>query len=125
MSATAGGLRPIPHIAGDGRQRPSLIALAGFEDRMVTSLEVAGDSMLPEIHPGDLVLFTSHSGLIEDGGLHVLSTASGLMVRRLQRMTDGGILTVPSNPACRHEPVGTGSGTEVVGAVIAIVHLHV
>ncbi|MEW5729087.1 MAG: S24 family peptidase [Pseudomonadota bacterium] len=114
-----GDLCPIPHMDAEGRARPPLLALGGLENRLVSSLEVVGDAMHPDLRAGDLVVFVRHSGHLEDGGLYVLAGHAGLAPRRLQLLADGGWLAVPSNPCYGREPVDPRSG--IVGPVVAVV----
>ena len=116
-----GLLRPVPHLDAAGSPHPPLLALAGFDDEPVSSFEVIGDSMHPDLNAGDLVIFSLNSANIEDGGLYVLAGRGGLTPRRIQVLSDGRHLAVPTNPAYGREPLDPQAGPAIVGTVVAVV----
>lgn len=116
-----GLLRPVPHLDAGGSPCPPLLALAGFDDESVSSFEVVGDSMHPDLSAGDLVVFSLETANIEDGGLYVLADRGGLTPRRIQVLSDGRHLAVPANPAYGREPLDPNSGPAIVGTVVAVV----
>ena len=62
-------------------------------------IEVHGDSMVPTIDDGDLVLVGRHQSVFRNDGLYVIANGDQLMPKRLQRQLDGAILIRSDNPA--------------------------
>jgi phage repressor protein C with HTH and peptisase S24 domain len=62
-------------------------------------VEAHGDSMVPTIDDGDLVLVGRHQSVFRNDGLYVIASGDQLMPKRLQRQLDGAILIRSDNPA--------------------------
>jgi len=81
-----------------------------------------GDSMLPAIKSGDLLLVDTGDTVIRDHAIYALSFAGQLVVKRLQRRPDGSVLIISDNAAYQTETVAPGEvqSLRVVGRVVWI-----
>ena len=70
----------------------------------LTCVRAAGDSMLPAIHDGDLVVVDAGRRDPLDGHLFAVRTAAGLVIKRLRRSRDRWLLT-SDNPLHPPHPV--------------------
>ena len=70
----------------------------------LTCVRAAGDSMLPAIHDGDLVVVDAGRREPLDGHLFAVRTAAGLVIKRLRRSRDRWLLT-SDNPLHPPHPV--------------------
>ncbi len=84
---------------------------------------VEGDSMVPELHPGDIILIDHTDTSARREGTYVIRMDGALLVKALQRMPGGVIKVMSRNPA--YEPftvnVSALDGTDnfaVVGRVV-------
>ena len=70
----------------DTLQEMETIKVPGHQGKSVRAFEVAGDSMLPTISPGDIVIasFTERLDLIQPKHLYVVVTHDRLLVKRLR-----------------------------------------
>ena len=80
-------------------------------DRL-TCVQVAGDSMEPTIHDGDLVAVDAGRTDPLDGQLFAARTDAGLVVKRL-RQSGGRWLLASDNPA--HPPRPVAEGDRILG----------
>ena len=69
----------------------------GMRPDTLVTIEATGDSMLPTIRDGDLLLVDTSNNDIQDGRIYVLSFGGLLSVKRLQVMPDGSIAVVSDN----------------------------
>lgn len=81
--------------------------------KMIT---VAGDAMSPEIHDGDKVMVDQSTKTPEDGGIFVIETAHGEMVRRIVFRPDGNISIKPNNK--RHDELVVPEVDGMIGKVV-------
>jgi phage repressor protein C with HTH and peptisase S24 domain len=81
-----------------------------------------GDSMMPTIKSGDLLLVDTGDTSIRDHAIYALSFSGQLVVKRLQRRPDGSVLIISDNAAYKMEEVAPGevSSLRVVGRVVWI-----
>ena len=69
------------------------------DPRNMSLIYVEGDSMLPTLSPGDLVLVDhSRNYLDPNGGIYAISLENHIMVKRLQITPDKKILIISDNP---------------------------
>ena len=77
-----------------------LASSLGVAPEHLAGLRVAGDSMEPELLPGDVVLINTHldpnGPLVED--IHVFSLNGQLHIKRLRRLPEGSIQAISTNP---------------------------
>lgn len=90
------------------------------------TIRALGDSMMPEIHSGDLLLCRRLDRALHPadlGRIFVADTADGVLVKRLAAIDpDAGAVTLHSlNPA--YPDIGTpASGLHALARVVAVVH---
>ncbi len=88
-------------------------------DRLL--LEAArGESMLPRIHDGDLLLVDTTEQQFRSFGVYVLEIAGERLVKRVQRKVDGSLTLISDNPAYEadHVPPAEAANVTVVGRVL-------
>jgi phage repressor protein C with HTH and peptisase S24 domain len=66
--------------------------------KFVHALEVVGDSMSPTLNPGDLVLIDTQK-LEVSSGVYVYASGGDIFVKRLSRLSIGGIRIISDNSA--------------------------
>lgn len=83
-------------------------------------IEAAGDSMLPTICPGELLIVDHSKHYLQGDGIYVLSINDNCMVKRVQILADNTIKIVSDNPAYHPQVVHNGDidGIHVTGRVI-------
>jgi phage repressor protein C with HTH and peptisase S24 domain len=84
-------------------------------------LETArGESMLPRIHDGDLLLVDSTEQRFHGFGVYVLEVAGERLVKRVQRKVDGSLILISDNAAYEadHVPAAEAANVAVVGRVL-------
>jgi phage repressor protein C with HTH and peptisase S24 domain len=95
-------------------------ATFGIEpDRLL--LETArGESMLPRIHDGALLLVDTTEQQFHSFGVYVLEIAGERLVKRVQRKVDGSLTLISDNPAYEadHVPPAEATDVTVVGRVL-------
>lgn len=119
--------------AGHGRlieQEPILEHLAfrrawlrelGLHPARCAVISIAGDSMEPTLHPGDVALLDLEHLYIRSDGLYCLRLDGGLLVKRLQRLADGVIEVISDNQAYRRfklPDAWQGPTQQLVGRVV-------
>jgi phage repressor protein C with HTH and peptisase S24 domain len=95
-------------------------ATFGIEpDRL--QLETArGESMLPRIHDGDLLLVDTSEQRVRSFGVYVLEVAGERLVKRLQRKVDGSLILISDNPRYEadHLVAAEVANIRVIGRVL-------
>jgi phage repressor protein C with HTH and peptisase S24 domain len=84
-------------------------------------LETArGESMLPRIHDGDLLLVDTTEQQFHSFGVYVLAVDGERLVKRVQRKVDGSLTLISDNPAYEtdHVPAADAGNVKVVGRVL-------
>jgi phage repressor protein C with HTH and peptisase S24 domain len=84
-------------------------------------LEAArGESMLPRIHDGDLLLVDTTEEQFRAFGVYVLEIAGERLVKRVQRKLDGSLTLISDNPAYEadHVPPAEAAQVTVIGRVL-------
>ena len=88
-------------------------------------MRAVGDSMLPEIHSGD-VLFCRHATLpLSDadlGHIFVIDTREGVAVKRLTAMSPSGLLTLHSLNPDFTDYTAASSSVLALARVVALFH---
>lgn len=81
---------------------------------------VRGDSMEPNIWEGDIVLMDTSENRITDDTVYVLKRHGYLVIKRLQRMFDGGIKIKSDHPAYDDEMISREEAEriDIVGRVV-------
>ena len=79
-----------------------------------------GESMLPGIQDGDLLLVDATENRFRSFGVYVLEIAGERLVKRVQPKLDGSITLISDNAAyeTEHIPPARAADVEVVGRVI-------
>jgi phage repressor protein C with HTH and peptisase S24 domain len=84
-------------------------------------LEVAvGDSMMPTINHGDLMLLDTSDKTFAHFGVYVLQIGTERLVKRIQRKLDGSLTLISDNPNYERDylPAEKAAVTTVVGRVV-------
>ncbi len=98
---------------------PHMVMKLGGEREMknIDSINVLGDSMEPTFKDGDIIFMNRTQGDIRKGGVFVVSTPTGLFVKRLSLKSDGTLDLISDNVHYSVESVDAGS-VEVIGKVV-------
>jgi phage repressor protein C with HTH and peptisase S24 domain len=88
-------------------------------DRLLIETAV-GESMLPGIQNGDLLLVDASENRFRSFGVYVLEIAGERLVKRVQPKLDGSLALISDNPAyeTEHVPPAQASDLNVVGRVL-------
>ncbi len=114
-SAGPGGLVEQDHADGALRLDAALLRRLRVRAANVSTITVAGDSMLPTLNDGDTILVDRGDRRGVSGAIHVVRHDGVLLVKRLARVP-GGVELVSDNPA--YPPVAVPGDAEIVGRVV-------
>ena len=117
-SAAAGAGRFAEAEASFGALRFSQVWLRtqGFDPRALSSIAVAGDSMVPLLADGDEILVDTTPRAVREG-VHVVRVDDALLVKRLDFSRAGRVGLISDNPAYPPQDLPRGEVT-VVGRVV-------
>ena len=87
--------------------------LGGSPDRLAV-ISVTGDSMEPFLRNNDLILIDLSACTIESNSVYVLKSDGDLIVKRVQKKVDGGVVVKSDNPAYDPESFGPESAKQLV-----------
>lgn len=129
VEAGAGGGRvnaEHPDFVGEiALAREEAWALLGRRDLAALKLiSVRGDSMMPTLHPRDLLFVDTRITTFKEDGLYVLLLEDALLVKRLQRLPGGRIAVKSDNPAYETFTLEPAHAVRIVGQVIAALPLR-
>lgn len=82
---------------------------------------VSGDSMVPTLHPGDMVLVDRSEAASGTDGIYVLRRNGYLQIKRVQWLSTHSVKLVSDNPIYEPVPLDLGEQTEdlqLIGRVI-------
>lgn len=98
---------------------PHMVMMLGGEREMknIDSINVLGDSMEPTFKDGDIIFMNRSVNDIRKGGVFVVSTPTGLFVKRLSLRSDGMLDLISDNKQYGVESVDANH-VEVVGKVV-------
>lgn len=98
---------------------PQMVMMFGGSREMknIDSINVLGDSMEPTFKDGDIIFMNRTLDDIRKGGVFVVSTPTGLFVKRLSLKSDGTLDLISDNNQYGVESVDANS-VEVVGKVV-------
>jgi len=98
---------------------PHMVNMLGGEREIknIDSINVLGDSMEPTFKDGDIIFINRTYNDIRKGGIFVVSTPTGLFVKRLSLKSDGTLDLISDNSQYGVESVNMDS-VEVVGKVV-------
>lgn len=122
-AAGAGTAQPMPSDTETGTiafRHDWLRATLGLEPDHLTMETAVGDSMLPTIRDGDLLLLDTTNRGIGSFGLYVLEIGGERLVKRVQRKLDGSLVLISDNPTYQPDQV-TGAMLQdvtVIGRVV-------
>ncbi len=95
----------------------------GFGDerelKYIESLNVIGDSMEPTLKNGNIIFINRSLKDIGRGGIFVVSTASGLFIKRVNLKTDGTVDLISDNSSYPVENISDGS-VKILGKVVGV-----
>lgn len=84
-------------------------------------IHVQGESMVPTLNPGDVILMERYDRLSVSDGIYAIRMGNALLVKRLQFMPNGGLLVTSDNAAYKPFQVNVGDGSEefqIIGRVV-------
>lgn len=90
----------------------------GLHPEHLLCIRARGDTMLNTIRDGDMLLVDTSRQQVERDGVYVLRTASGLRVKRLQRLLEGGMRVGHDNRAYADETVADAQSLNILGQVV-------
>ncbi|MDZ7846318.1 MAG: LexA family transcriptional regulator [Owenweeksia sp.] len=100
--------------------------IPGFEKGEFRIFEVSGDSMMPTLHPNDLVVCEKlpHIKALVEGALYVVHTYSHLLLKRLMLAHDGtvNLLLISDNPHYPQEQLAMHRVLEIYKVKARITH---
>jgi phage repressor protein C with HTH and peptisase S24 domain len=82
---------------------------------------VQGESMVPTLNPGDVILMERYDRLSVSDGIYAIRMGNALLVKRLQFIPNRGLLVTSDNPAYKPFEVKVGEGSEdiqIIGRVV-------
>jgi len=83
--------------------RRDWIVRQGWKEKHLRLLEAHGDSMVPTIHDGSLLLVDVSVETLQEEGVFLLNVDDVLLLRRVQFDMEGGVLAVNDNTAYRDQ----------------------
>lgn len=92
----------------------------GLSPKDLVLISATGDSMEPTLHPGDLLLLDRSIERIKDNAIYAIQVNGTLLIKRVQRRTDGSVIIKSDNAAYETE-VLTDSKAEdlrIVGRLV-------
>lgn len=98
LSASMGGAAVEDQATDYVAFRRSWLSREGLQPDKLVLIQAQGDSMSPAIESGDLLLVDLRQKQVAGDGIYVLSINHFVMVKRLQRMLDGGVNVRSDNP---------------------------
>ena len=92
----------------------------GIEPERLLLETAVGESMLPGIQDGDLLLVDATENRFRSFGVYVLEIAGERLVKRVQPKLDGSLTLISDNAAyeTEHIPPAQAADVQVVGRVI-------
>jgi phage repressor protein C with HTH and peptisase S24 domain len=92
----------------------------GIDSNRLLMETAVGESMLPGIQDGDLLLIDATESRFRSFGIYVLEIAGERLVKRVQPKLDGSLALISDNPFYETEyiPPGQASDVHVVGLVL-------
>lgn len=90
------------------------------ELKYIESLNVTGDSMEPTLKNGNIIFINRSLKDVGRGGIFVVSTASGLFIKRVNLKTDGTVDLISDNSSYLVENISDGS-VDILGKVVGMV----
>ena len=120
--AAAGSGDPSPGPAAQfiGFRSDWIRNVLGIDPQSVSLVVAIGDSMIPGIGDGDLLLVDTTNPKIVNFGIYVLEVRAERLVKRVQRKFDGSLILISDNPAYQPEEISAKAASEVtvVGKVV-------
>ena len=120
----------IAFSAGSGRiqyeliedSEPAAYRLSWFHKHKINPdrvrrFQVAGDSMIPLLFPGDIILVNTEETNVVDGRLYAMRYGDELRVKYLSRRLDGALILRSVNPAYRDEDVSAEVANEHIAVI--------
>lgn len=99
----------------------------GLKPDNLAVIAVKGDSMVPDLHDGDLILIDraeTQPETIKEGHIYAVNFDGDLFVKRIQRAPGKRLMLVSSNPV--YQPVtveeGQMDGVKIIGRVVNSTH---
>ena len=92
----------------------------GLNLRDLFLLEALGDSMVPTIYDGDLILVNGGITKVKDNSIYVLGVDGELSVKRIQRQLDGTLIVMSDNDRYKPEtvPADRAASLRIIGHVV-------
>ena len=96
------------------------ISRVATDPKRLALIEAAGDSMMPTIHSGDLLLIDLCVTRVEQDAIYAINVEGMLYIKRIQKRLDGTVIVKSDNPAYEEQRFDS-AGAEalrIVGRVI-------
>ena len=96
------------------------ISRVATDPKRLALIEAAGDSMMPTIHSGDLLLIDLCITRIEQDAIYAINVDGMLYVKRIQKRLDGTVIVKSDNPAYEEQRFNASEAEalRIVGRVI-------
>ena len=90
------------------------------ESENILAFNVLGDSMQPTLNDGEIIIFDTKKNEINRGGIFVVSTLGGLLVKRVNRKSNGDIELISDNKSYPSETINSYNLNDInfIGRVI-------
>ncbi len=88
----------------------------GLQPGLVSAVEIVGDSMEPLLIDGDTVLVDHRRNEARQGKVFAVGIESDLLVKRLERQSEGGWILTSDNKS--YEPISMSVGATLIGQVV-------
>lgn len=96
------------------------ISRVATDPKRLALIEAAGDSMMPTIHSGDLLLIDLCVTRVEQDAIYAINVEGMLYIKRIQKRLDGTVIVKSDNPAYEEQRFNASEAEalRIVGRVI-------
>ncbi|MBA1443774.1 MAG: helix-turn-helix transcriptional regulator [Chromatiales bacterium] len=102
--------------------RKDWLRVEGLSAKGLAAISAHGDSMVPTIQPGALLLVDSTQRTISNDSIYIVRRSEHLYAKRLQQMLDGSVCVISDNKIYKEEVISSsGLGNlDIIGRVVWI-----
>lgn len=92
----------------------------GANPHNLVLISTVGDSMIPSLHPGDLLLIDRGVDGVKQDAIYAIAIDGELCVKRIQRLFDGSLVISSDNPSYRREELTPDQAEKlrIIGRVV-------